>query len=363
MKIVLIIFLSNFLYARSVHQFFDAKSLLREHTTKQLVDYINELVKVSAPSRMLGLPGHSKAQEYILSVVRKNDPQISGKLIQSSYDFPVQEMKNFYTEDFNQKIKSKLAPSHPEYAKWQRFTDYMVAYADTLAQEKITNIVWQKEGLNSNKTLVIVAHYDTASHDPKTLTINKNEPMPGANYNASGVSVALSLVKVLAQLKLNYNVQVVFLDSQAFGFLGSKLHADELAKSKQEIMGVFNLEMLGQDSTYFDKTKQKGNLKLYYRPVDREERLARRVLDLGGKFSQKVQFSGLANNFENSDNFRYWEKDFNTLTFTQDWENDFNPKFYQTKLDTPETLNHETLYESFLYIGGTCLSILLDLTK
>jgi hypothetical protein len=67
--------------------------------------------------------------------------------------------------------------------------------------------------------------------------------------------------------------------------------------------------------------------------------------------------------FENSDNFRFWENGFIGGTFTQNWEDDFNPKFYQTPQDTPETLNHQTLYSAYQYLGGATLGILLDLTK
>jgi hypothetical protein len=50
-------------------------------------------------------------------------------------------------------------------------------------------------------------------------------------------------------------------------------------------------------------------------------------------------------------------------TFSQNWEDDFNPKFYQTPQDTPETLNHQTLYSSYQYLGGAVLGTLLDISQ
>lgn len=39
------------------------------------------------------------------------------------------------------------------------------------------------------------------------------------------------------------------------------------------------------------------------------------------------------------------------LVFSQNWEEDFNPKFYQTPQDTAETLNFKTLYNAYLSLA------------
>ena len=233
--------------------------------------------------------------------------------------------------------------------------------AEKLKSVNGKNIIWQKAGIDSSKVLVVTAHYDTISHHKESLLINEQEAMPGANFNASGVVVALKLIQVLSQIDLNYSVQVVFLDWQGIGFLGSWYHAQQLKKSTQTILGVVNLEMLGQDTSFFDKTKKTGNMGVYYRPQD--EAFIRKLTQHGEKINQQVSFELKPVGFANSDNFRYWDQGILAGTFTQNWEMDFNPKFYQTPQDTSETLNQQTLYNGYQYIGGAVIGVLLDLTK
>ncbi|MGE3610231.1 MAG: M28 family peptidase [Bacteriovoracaceae bacterium] len=332
-------------------------------SSKNLVQIINEFVRVSAPSRMIGKRGHDKAIEYIKSTIEKFDSKKSGKSTLASFSPDIIEAQNFYQNDFNQKVEGKIAKTHPDYQKWLKFTLYMKGVAEKYKDVKGQNIIWEKAGLNPNKVLILSAHYDTVSHDPRTLEIRENDSMPGANYNASGVSIALGVIKLLAKIDLNYSVQVAFLDWQSIGFLGSYQYAKELKNSGKEILGIINLEMLGQDTSYFDRAKKIGNMCVYTRPDREEVSWVRGLLAHGAKFNNKVDFDLRPNSFESSDNFRFWEQGLKAATFTQNWEDDFNPKFYQTPQDTPETLNHETLYSSYQYLAGATLGTLLDLTK
>lgn len=342
---------------------YQLKTELQKVTMKSLVEWVNLLIKASQPSRMVGLPGHDKARDFLRDTILSLDPKSSGKLTITSNPPQVDLIKKFYQDDFNSKIEGKLPPSHPDYKKWSRFTQFMVGLADSRKSVPIQNIIWEKAGLNPKKTLIVTAHYDTISHDKTTLLVNEKEPMPGANYNASGVAVALGLLKVLANIDLNYSVKIVFLDWQGIGFHGSEHLARELKAQGGESMGVVNLEMIGQDTSYFDKTKQTGNMSLYLRNDQDEARFARTLMDQGSRITQKVRFEPKANGFENSDHIRFWEQGFKAVTFSQNWEEDFNPKFYQTAQDSTETLNHETLWHAYQYVGGAVIGTLLDLTK
>ena len=354
------------LAGRSPGTYFQAKNDLQKISTRNLSDTLNQFVKASAPSRMVGLPGHERARSFIMESIQKSDPKSTGKLSLVSKPVDTEAVKAFYQKDFDEKVEGKIPKGSPDYQKWLRFTSYMKNLVDQKKSYQVENIVWEKTGLNSNKVLVVTAHYDTISHDKNTLMVKENEAMPGANYNATGVAIALNLVKVMSDFDLNYTVQVVFLDWQGLGFHGSELYAKELKRLKdsgKDIMGVVNLEMLGQDTSYFDKTKKTGNMSLYLRDLGDEKRFAQKLVDHGSKMTQKVTFEIKPNGFESSDNIRFWEQGFTAVTFSQNWEDDFNPKFYQTAQDTPETLNHDTFYHAYQYVGGGVLGILLDITK
>lgn len=351
------------LHARSPATYSQLKSDLLKVSNKNLIEWVNNLVKVSAPSRMVGLPGHEKARSYLLETIEKMDPKKTGKLTMNSVSPELDLVKNFYQKDFEEKVEGKIPKTSPDYRKWANFTTYMKSLAESRKNAQVENIVWEKAGLNAHRVLVVTAHYDTISHDKTSLLVNEKEAMPGANYNASGVAVALGLIKTMAEFDLNYTVQVVLLDWQGIGFHGSEMYARELKKNGKEVLGVVNLEMLGQDTSFFDKTKKSGNMSVYLRDHADESRFVAKLLEHGKKITTKVTFEAKPNGFENSDNFRFWEQGFMSATFSQNWEDDFNPKFYQTAQDTPETLNHETLWHSYQYVGGAVIGTLLDLTK
>jgi hypothetical protein len=361
--IILLIFSNLNLFARSPGNFQQLKTQLQKVSQKELMGWVNGLVSAGAPSRMVGLPGHARARDYIVSELKRLDAKNSGILVITNQNPDVEAIKKFYQKDFDQKIEGKFPPHHPDYQKWFRFTQYMKSFAEKRKDIPVENISWERPGINQKKVLVICAHYDTISHDKKTLEVNETQPMPGANFNASGVAVALALVKNLAQIDLNYSVQVVFLDWQGIGFQGSEIYARELKLSGKEVLGVVNLEMLGQDSTFFDKTKKLGNLSVYTRNITDEIQWTKKLLEAGQRITSKVNFELKTQGFENSDNFRFSDQGFKVATFSQNWEDDFNPNFYHTPQDTAETLNHEGLWYAYQYVAGGVLGTLLDLTK
>jgi hypothetical protein len=353
----------NYGHSKAPSTFGQLKIEIERISKKNLMDFVTGLVKSSAPSRMVGKVGHQAAVDYLTNEIKKIDPKSSGSLKIVKFSPDIEEGQQFYQRDFDQKLEGKVPATHPEYKKWLNFTLHMKENVQKLSSMQGTNIIWEKMGINSDKVLVITAHYDTVSHDPNTLLIKANESMPGANYNASGVGVALAIIKLLSQLEFNYSVQVVLLDMQGFGFLGSHQHSRDLKISGKNILGVINLEMLGQDTSFFDKTKQTGNMIAYTRALTAEEQWVARLSQYGKQFTEKVTFENRPKGFENSDNIRYWEQNFLSATFTQNWEEDFNAKFFQTSQDTPETLNQDTLYHAYKYLAGAVGSTLLDLTK
>ncbi len=358
-----IISFTSLSFAAAPGNYYQLRSKVQSTSAKAIQAWVNGLVTESAPSRMIGLPGHEKAKSWLLSTISKLDKRQTGKLTSVSFEPDTEEAARFYQKDFDDKVAGKIPTNNPDYHRYLTFTNYMKAKAAELKIHKGENIIWEKAGLNPNKILVVTAHYDTVSQDPQSLMINVKDPMPGANYNASGVAVALGIINLLSDIDLNYSVQVVFLDWQGIGFLGSFHHAKDLRKSGKEIMGVVNLEMLGQDTSFFDKKKMIGNMSVYIRKNADEEKLVKKMEIAGAQMTSKIAFEMKDIGFENSDNIRYQEENIPTLTYSQNWEEDFNPKFFQTKQDTPETLNHETLYKAYQFIGGGVAATLLDIVK
>jgi hypothetical protein len=371
-SILILLTIVSTLNAREVRTASQLKRQVKKVKREEAFSYIRDFVKETKPSRMVGAAGHAKAISFLKKKIDEMDPEGSGKVTSQTFLPNTKKGALMYELDFRKEIVGSYTPSSDIYKKWDRFTKYMVKEIKNKQNTKGTNIIWEKKGANEKEVLIIGAHYDTISHDKESLLIKKSEVMPGADYNASGVAVALGIIKLLSNYELKKTVRVVFFDYQGFGYLGSSHYVDELSKEvkekKIEVAGLVNLEMLGHDSKHFDKKKKNGNMALYINKPEeathmRDKSLAEYLLKMGQKFTRSVRFDLRPNGFDSSDNFRFWEKGFSAVTFTQDWEDDFNTKNYQTTNDFPETLNQRTFYEAYIFISGAVASWALSLEK
>ncbi|MDM9380085.1 M28 family peptidase [Chlorogloeopsis sp. ULAP01] len=93
----------------------------------------------------------------------------------------------------------------------------------------------QKEDL---PLILIGAHYDAV---PGT---------PGADDNATGVSVLLELARMFAIEPIRYPIRLVAFDMEEYGLLGSTEYVTKLRQQQQALRLMISLEMLGYcDST------------------------------------------------------------------------------------------------------------------
>jgi Zn-dependent M28 family amino/carboxypeptidase len=341
------------------------RNQVRQIKQKDIMKILRDFINESRPSRMVGKPGHIKAHSFLMEKV-KEVSHGKGLLKTEIFKPDIQQGKLLIERDFQNKIVGNFTPQTQTYQKWKRFTKYMGERLESLASTQGKNIIWSRKG-SSTKTLIIGAHYDTISHDKKTLKIKENESMPGADYNASGVAVALGLIELFSKLELKHNVEVVFFDYQGFAYLGSADYVKRI-KDKKDILLFVNLEMLGHDSLLFDKQKKQGNMKLYTSKIGsstyvEENKLAKRLLKLGRKAGGKVKFEIQQNGFDSSDHYRFWEQKIPAICFSQNWEEDFNQKNYQTPNDFPETLNQKSLYGAYKFIATSVAALALGLEK
>lgn len=371
MKKIIILSFSLFLSFNSFAKNKQIKTVynLRNHVEKikkkELINSLRLFVYKGKPNRFFASKGHKKFQDFLLATLKNYKIDDSIDVKEDKFDLNIEKGKKLYQSDFDNKVVPNFKSDSAEYKKWSGFKQYMHTLLDKYKSYPGKNFIWEKKGSQSDKMIIITAHYDTVSHDSKTLKIDTNSLMPGADYNASGVIIGLSLVKLLHDLDLKHTVRIVFLDAQAIGFLGSYDYAQKLKKEKDSIWGVFNLEMLGHDSKKFDKKKKYKNYKAYARsikndPDSKDKKLFDKINSFNKKASVNIKFELNRNDFISSDNFRFWDEGIPAITFSQNWEDDFNPK-YQTGNDFPETLNQESLYNSYRYIAQGVLAHLLDL--
>ena len=99
------------------------------------------------------------------------------------------------------------------------------------------NIIGRIQG-RRKKSLVITAHYDHLGMMGSTL-------FPGANDNASGVSLLLNLAKYYSINKNKYSVVLICFGAEEIGLLGSKYFVDNPILDLKKIKFLLNLDLVG----------------------------------------------------------------------------------------------------------------------
>ena len=92
---------------------------------------------------------------------------------------------------------------------------------------------------SSDTMIVFSAHYDHLGG------IGKSAFFPGANDNASGVSVILNLVKYYKTHPHKYKTVFIFFAGEEAGLLGSKFFVESKAIDLNKIKFLINLDLLG----------------------------------------------------------------------------------------------------------------------
>ena len=95
------------------------------------------------------------------------------------------------------------------------------------------NVIAEKPGLEE-KVVVLGAHYDTVPN------------VPGANDNASGTAVLLTLAQKLSQTSFPFTLRFIAFGSEELGLRGSQFYVSSLFSDEQrQIVAMLNFDALG----------------------------------------------------------------------------------------------------------------------
>ena len=96
------------------------------------------------------------------------------------------------------------------------------------------NIVAEKAGKTfPNKVWILGAHYDTVPGSP------------GADDNASAVSMLLEVARAIQALPLKSTIRFIAFSLEEYEFAGSAHYVGSLKKGEEEILAMISLEMVG----------------------------------------------------------------------------------------------------------------------
>ncbi|MBT5095753.1 MAG: Zn-dependent exopeptidase M28 [Halobacteriovoraceae bacterium] len=351
----------------------NVSSLVGRYKKKVLIKNLRNFVKCCRPNRMVGQPGHKRVVPFLVDSIKSIDTSGKNLLWVEEFDPDVDYAIKLYKKDFKEQIMGKFKPETATYKMWDRFTKSMVTTFEGLRKVKGHNVIWEKKGTEfPDEVLIIGAHYDTIANDKKTLEILPKQVSPGADDNGSGVALAMSLIEVLLELDLKRTVRVIFFDYEELGFLGSRAYVQKnlgrWQKLEEKFKGYVNLEMLGHDTKKSDKKKKAYNMKMYIQgpmtpTYNADLELASSLQKLGNKSQSAAKFKIDPNGFNRSDNISFTGAGLAAVTFSQNWEDDFNKSRYHTQNDFVETLNLKTYHHVFRYITSAIIGWSFALTK
>lgn len=116
---------------------------------------------------------------------------------------------------------------------------------ELLKDYKSSNVIAQIKGKSStDSTIVFVAHYDHLGH------LGKDIYYPGANDNASGTAMLLSLAEYYSKKENTPNYTIVFLSvaAEEVGLLGSTYYTEHPLLPLDKIKYLINLDMIADNS-------------------------------------------------------------------------------------------------------------------
>jgi len=304
-------------FEKNVKTQYAVKVLAEKISRKTVEEQLRDFVKNSRPSRISGSSGHTKARDYIEKKIK--DKAINGA--------------SFLKEEFK---------------------------ADN--GQNGVNFIWEKKGIQSpDEVMILIANYDT--YGPQNEK-NKNQiiEMPGADNNASGVALLLSMMELFAELDMPKTIKLVFLDLEGPSAFGSQEFAKRLMSSigNQKIAGVLNLFMLAHDTKINDSEKKFNNFKIYYKNSDKT--LASLISEKSHKLYGSFEFKEFEVEAQRDSNDKFpptlqsfWSLGLPAVTLSENRETDLNPR-YNTSNDFVETLNFNTYLLVFRALTGTVLS-------
>ena len=117
-----------------------------------------------------------------------------------------------------------------------------VWYEDFITPEGLlsTNVIGQIPGNDDRMIYGVMAHLDSYSKE------NLAEA-PGADDNATGLAASLEIARILSGYELKHPVQIIFVNAEETGILGSEAFARDHQRAGTAYEGIFNLDSIGSN--------------------------------------------------------------------------------------------------------------------
>ena len=224
------------------------------------------------------------------------------------------------------------------------FNDYFIPFQIKPLPLTDNNVIGILQGTDTTELIIFSAHYDhvgTVFSNPYEQTRKADRyNLPdsiynGANDNASGTAVLISLARYFGHLKNNKRtILFVGFSGEELGLVGSKALAEAMANPEMVICHI-NFDMVGRGGHPFITGSELGNLR---------ELLNKELARVDQKRYKRQYFKADSyrdqNLFARSDNFPFAQLKIPAHTIMTTSGDDY---YYHTVYDEPSTLNYRLI--------------------
>ena len=162
-------------------------------------------------------------------------------------------------------------------------------------------------------------------------------PAPGADDNASGTAGVLLAAQILAGYRFARTVRFVFFSGEENGYLGSYAYASAMRKAGENIVAVFNLDMLAYD-------RKGGPVVDVNLRAPGESTLDGPLADVFLKIVSAYRIDLVPERqfqtgfYVGSDHGMFWMQGYPAISLMEDSSGDFNP-YYHSQYERLDHLN------------------------
>lgn len=202
---------------------------------------------------LFGLLAQVQAQhlfEHTYPVVHQEDAhirQLMDQVSKDSLETTINHLQSYHTRRWNSRTVYEVENWLYETYRGMGIDsvylhDFPVLYHDTLFKTSDNVIAVQKGTLYPGEYVVCGAHYDSYNNSPGHPDSLR---APGADDNASGTAGVLEIARLLSRYKFERSIVYCAFAAEEIGLFGSAAYAKDCAEHLMDIVGYFNLDMIG----------------------------------------------------------------------------------------------------------------------
>ncbi len=190
---------------------------------------------------------------FLLIVAQTYNPDIAQIVNRVNVDSVAKfilKLQNFWTREYesDSMYKARLWIKDKFINLGYNVTEQIFSYGG----REQANIIATKYGLSDTENVFIIdAHYDSRGEN---WGVPPYGPAPGADDNASGVSLLLEIARIIKDIQFDYTIKFVAFACEEPGLIGSEYLAEHYSSNNKKIKCLLNADMIGGDADYINDT-------------------------------------------------------------------------------------------------------------